>query len=158
LRRFRCNPDRQPSELDEPKREGTFFDSIGQIRPWHSINPPDHVPIGQPCPAQHANCWAREGVRHTWRGSTGVRSLMRVPVIWKHRRVGKAKRAHQTLWIGGHGAQERAFAHPTSRFHSIEIRFNDGPAVRLPHQRVTLEMGRVSTGAPPCPANEIPTI
>jgi hypothetical protein len=28
--------------------------------------------------------------------------------------VGKAKRAHQRLWSGGHGAQERAFAHPTN--------------------------------------------
>jgi RelE toxin of RelE / RelB toxin-antitoxin system len=29
------------------------------------------------------------------------------------RRVGKAKRAHQRPRPGGHGAQERAFAHPT---------------------------------------------
>jgi hypothetical protein len=39
--------------------------------------------------------------------------LKRVSVKWKHRRVGKAKRAHQTDGVGGHGAQERAFAHPT---------------------------------------------
>jgi hypothetical protein len=63
--------------------------------------------------------------------------------------VGKAKRAHQTPRIGGHGApksglpdfgikdvsksatadfDERAFTHPTSGLHSIEIRFN--PASR----------------------------
>ena len=30
------------------------------------------------------------------------------------RRVGKAKRAHQGPPPGGHGVQERAFAHPTS--------------------------------------------
>src|SRR5216684_1908485 len=35
-------------------------------------------------------------------------------VIWKGRRVGKAKRAHQRPRPGGHGAQERAFANPTS--------------------------------------------
>src|SRR5260370_4222624 len=40
--------------------------------------------------------------------------LERVPVVWKRRRVGKAKRAHQRPQRGGHGAQERAFAHPTS--------------------------------------------
>ena len=44
----------------------------------------------------------------------GRRMLERVPVVWKHCRVGKAKRAHQAPQPGGHGAQERAFAHPTS--------------------------------------------
>src|SRR6202023_3749012 len=41
-------------------------------------------------------------------------ALERVPVLWKRCRVGKAKRAHQAPRPGGHGAQERAFAHPTS--------------------------------------------
>src|SRR6202030_865806 len=43
-----------------------------------------------------------------------VRKLERIPVIWKHsRRVGKAKRAHQSRapWAR---REERAFAHPTS--------------------------------------------
>src|SRR5215471_9060949 len=40
--------------------------------------------------------------------------LERISVIWKPRRVGKAKRAHQSRRRGGHGARERAFAHPTS--------------------------------------------
>jgi len=36
-----------------------------------------------------------------------------VPLMWKRRRVGKAKRAHQRPQLGGHGAQKRDFAHPT---------------------------------------------
>jgi hypothetical protein len=37
-----------------------------------------------------------------------------IPVIWKRRRVGKAKRAHQGRSAVGTAREERAFAHPTS--------------------------------------------
>jgi hypothetical protein len=55
---------------------------------------------------------------HLPEAAGGWAGLMRVPVIWKRRRVGKAKRAHQTPRIGGHGAQERTFAHPAIRSKS----------------------------------------
>jgi len=38
----------------------------------------------------------------------------RIPVIWKRRRVGKAKGAHRGQALVGTAREERAFAHPTS--------------------------------------------
>src|SRR5580704_11560064 len=46
--------------------------------------------------------------------SVRLKILERIPVIWKRRRVGKAKRAHQGRGAVGTAREERAFAHPTS--------------------------------------------
>src|SRR5580704_12352024 len=44
--------------------------------------------------------------------SVTLKILKRIPVIWKRRRVGKAKRAHQGRSAVGTAREERAFAHP----------------------------------------------
>ena len=53
-------------------------------------------------------------------GSAGGYLLQRIPVIWKRRRVGKAKRAHRGQALVGTAREERAFAHPTSDSSRLE--------------------------------------